>query len=166
MSERPGCSLCGAPTRVRAIEGIPTLACVSCGAVILEHRGLQQLIQSPAVIEPAPLSAHIPQTSPAPAPAGEMGIRTVLPPPPAAAAPRYALPGDASVLDEIQHELEAEHARALRIRRLTVAAGLITCLVVVLVAIPLSYVVYQAVRAWSFPAQPPPAPIHEPLQDG
>ncbi len=164
MSVRPPCSICGAPTRVRLIDGVPTLGCVSCGAVVLEHRGLRQLIRANvAVAEPAPLSAHIPQGIPSPGSAGEMGIITQLPPGPPPRVPRYTVPGDASVLDAIQRELELEQARAMRVRRLTLAVGLITCLIVVVVAVPLSYVVYRAVQAWSFPAELPLDPPALPL---
>lgn len=162
MTTRPACSLCGAPTRARLVDGVPALACVSCGAVVLEHRGLQQLVRpNVAVAEPAPLSAHIPQSSPQRAP-GQMGIVTPLPPEPQPPTPRYAAPSDVSVLDAIQSELAAERTRAVRTQRLTLIAGLITCLIVVAVAIPLSYVVYRAVRIWSYP---PPLPIEAPAPE-
>jgi hypothetical protein len=164
----PRCAICGAPTRLKELRGVRSLECVSCGALTVDQRGVAQLVG-----ELAPLSSHVPRETPAAASRrNERSIRTA----PPTSTPRVAQrrsPASENwfsaeglvALTEAQIELQQEREEITRLRRLSFAVGITICVLVVLLAVPLSFLLYQAMVAWRSPPVPAPVSLDEALPE-
>src|SRR5688572_2992197 len=110
------CGLCGAPTRMQGVQGWPAQVCGTCGSVLLEARAAQQILGGDAVPRPGR-----PRATPSDGD-GEPGWRSSSDP----------------LMSDARIALHLENLRAERQRRLTIAIGLATSAIVLVLALPLS----------------------------
>lgn len=119
---------------MQGVQGWPAQVCPSCGSVLLEARAARQILGADAVLRQG-------QSDP---PAGWHASTDPL-------------------MSDARIAIHLENLRAERQRRLTIAIGLATAIVVLVLAVPLSVVVYGTVRDQVAARRPTPPALEEAL---